>query len=164
MKTNVEAPNLGLIEKEYPYRYKWSSTIGVLITGGLGAFGGAWFATLDNKVWWWLLSIFFVFLFLLGLFVTVINIWGNRKFILTRDNIYLPSIWKSKTYTLIPFSEIDKAILTDVQGNVILRLFFDGKEYSITHSWLPSIDSFNEILQIVNERAKFPLDTSRSPS
>ena len=106
----------------------------------------------------------FVFLFLLGLFVTVINIWGNRKFILTRDNIYLPSIWKSKTYTLIPFSEIDKAVLTDVQGNVILRLFFDGKEYSITHSWLPSIDSFNEILQIVNERAKFPLDTFLPPS
>src|SRR5258708_28537761 len=152
MKFGVGSPNLGLIEKEYPYRYKWSSTIGLLITGGFGSFGGARFAELGDGIWWWLFSLFFAILFLFILFVAFINIWGNRKVIVTKENIYLPSIWKTEQYTSIPFSEIDKAVLTNVYGNVILRLFVDGKEYSITHSWLPTENMFKEILAVVNER------------
>ena len=152
MKTNAEGPNPGLVEKEYPYRYKWSSTIGVLITGVLGVFGGVWLAVSGNGFWWWLFSLFFAILFFLGLYILVVNIWGNRKLVITRENIFVPSIWKSERYTMISFTEIEKAGLINVYGNVILRLFVGGKEYSITHSWLPSIDSFNEVLKIVNER------------
>jgi hypothetical protein len=83
-------------------------------------------------------------------------LFGNRRLLITKNELYLPVVWKSETYTLIPFSEITGADLIELSGNVILRIFVHRKEFNITNSWLPSIDSFNEILQIVNERMKSP--------
>ena|SRR6266496_3541535 len=157
MNFNVTLPTVESIEKEYPYRYRWSSTLLVIIACGVGAPGMAWLAIFGKGLlrwFWWFGSIFMLFLFLYGLYIAVINLFGNRRLIITRDSIYLPSIWKSEKYTLIPFAKVDKATLINLQGSAILRLFVDGNEYSIIHSWLPSLSSFTEILQMVNERIK----------
>jgi hypothetical protein len=88
---NSNVVNLGLIEKEFPYRYKWSSTIGVIISGGLGMFGMAWLA-ISGSWFWWLGSLFMSVVFLGGFYIAVINLFGNRRLILTRESIYLPSV------------------------------------------------------------------------
>jgi hypothetical protein len=153
MKFVSTSPNPGLIEKEYPYRYKWSSVIGMIGICGLVSFGVGSLALSGKGLWWWwLLSAFLFIFFLFGVYVAVLNLFGNRRLILTRDSIYIPSIWKSEKYTVVRFSEITKMGLVDVQGNAILQLFVGDKEYDITHTWLPSLDTLDEILKITQER------------
>ena len=152
MDSNLSSPNQGIIEKEYPYRYKWSSTLGVIISCGLGAFFMAWFA-MHGSWFWWLGSLFMFVFFLGGLYIAAINLFGNRRLILTKESIYLPSVWQAEKYSLIRFLDIKEVAVADVQGNLILQLTTDVKMYEITHTWLPSMDTFNEILKITQERA-----------
>jgi hypothetical protein len=156
MKKNVAGPNPGLIEKEYPYRYRWSSTLIMLIAFPLLGVGMLNSALKGEGWYWWIFSIFFIIFFICTLYILFVNLFGNRRLLITKKDLYLPVIWKSETYTQISFSDITEADLIELYGNVVLRIFVRRKEFNITHSWLPSIDMFNEIVQIVNERMKTP--------
>jgi hypothetical protein len=148
MKKDVEVPNVGLIEKEYPYRYRWSSIISMLLIGGFGTL------FMVQAALSWIFTLLFASLFFWALYVSVINIWGNRRLIITKDKIYLPQIHKSEKYVEILFSDITNMDIVEVYGNGMLRLFVKRKEYTIVHSWLPSVDVFNEIVQHVSNKIK----------
>ena len=163
MRLDISSSNLRLIEKEYPYRYKWSSTLSLIIICGLGAFGLAWLA-LNSSWFWWLGSAFVFLLFLSGLYIAIINLFGNRRLILTKESIHLPSVWKSEKYTIIRFSDIKEIGLLTIQGTVILQLKTNIKTYEIVNTWLPSMDAFNEILDLTQERVGLPLDNQSPPS
>jgi len=154
MKKDVEAPNIGLIEKEYPYRYKWSSTIAMIVICGFVSYLAFQNALSEGGLLWWFSSIFMFVISLFGFYNAIINLTGKRRLIFTKDKIYLPQIYKSEKYNEVLFSEITDIELVDIYGNGTLRIFVKKKEYTIVHSWLPSLDVFNEILQHVSNKIK----------
>jgi hypothetical protein len=117
----------------------------------LGALGAVWLAASKGFAWMWLFAFFFFALLLFGLWIAIVNIQGKR-FIITKDGFYLPSVWKSNSYVYIPFSDVSEVEFLEVQGNIILQLSVGNKKYAITHTWFPNRENFTEIVETLKKR------------
>ncbi len=152
MNSVNKIPNPDSIEKQYPYRYAWFPTLFMVFIGGLGTFGMVSLAISKGIAWPWFFTLLFFVLFIFGAWITIVNIQGKLRFIISKEGVYIPSIWNSKAYTFVEFSKISDVEYLEVQGNIILQLSVGSKKYSITHTWFPTKNAFQEIAEIVKER------------
>jgi len=157
MKPFSEAPDFGWNEKQYSYRFSWYYTCVALLAGGLFTYMFVGLAYAKNKPWDWAFAMLFFAIFLLGIQVAIVNIFGKLKLIITRDEIYIPLTWKWGSYTCIPFSEVRKIELINTKGNIFLQLMVGRKKYAITNTWFPSKGDFQEIVEIVQKRVQAPV-------
>jgi hypothetical protein len=148
----AKAPYPEYIEKEYPYRYRWFQVFLMIFLGFACTIGSIWEALSGIAKWIWLFTPIFILMFLGGAAIAVANLLGKNRLIITKDSIYLPSVWKSDTYLIIPFADISRVEFMEYQGNKFLRLFVGKKEYPITNTWLPT-EAFQEIADLVAERS-----------
>ncbi|MFT3890779.1 MAG: hypothetical protein QM730_04025 [Anaerolineales bacterium] len=148
------------IEKQYLYQSAWSQTLIVLSVGGLGAFGMAWLALSKNIAWFWFLAAFFLCFFLLGVWITIVNIQGKLRFMISKEGIYLPLAWNSQRHTFVRFSEVSDVEFLEFQGNTIFQVSVGNKKYPITKSWFPDKGDFQEIVDIIQARLPAQLKQS----
>ena len=160
MNSSSQPSNQSSIEKEYPYRNAWSQTLTVLTAGGLGAFGMAWYALSKNITWLWLIVAFFFSFFLLGVWITVVNVQGKLSFMISKEGIYIPLVWNSQRHTFVSFSEISEVEFLEFQGNTIFQVSAGNKKYPITKSWFPTKGDFQEIVDII--QARLPVHLKQS--
>lgn len=153
MSSIQQSASRDTIEKQYSYHNVWSQTIIVLIAGGPGTFGMIWLAVTKHMNWLWLLVLLFLLLFFLGIWIAILNVHGKLHFMLSKEGIYIPLVWKSDNHTFIPFSEISGVEFLELQGNnIAFQVSVGTKKYAIPKSYFPLNNDFQEIVEFIQKR------------
>ncbi len=150
---DASAPSDGpdFLEKQYPYRYAWSSVLTLLLGGAFIVilFGGV--TLVDAGVLSILGTIGGGIIILGGVWLAVVNRWARLKLRVTREGIHVPSIWKWSASTLIPFEGLTHVMLLRRQGNMLLRFRLGDRNHLLAGWWLAPRD-FDQLVEIVRQR------------
>ena len=152
METFPQTPGSEHIQKQYPYRYSWSSILLIMLVGGSMTLVFVWKAFSEKKASDWFFALFSFAMLFISIWLIVVNVLGKLTVKITQTGIYLPSIWNWKSSIYIPFSAISNVELFKVQGNIYLRISAGKKKYSIVHRWFPHKEDFQEIMEIAQKQ------------
>jgi hypothetical protein len=148
----IDPAQFEVIEKEFPYRMSWFPTLLMIILCGTLSAAMFALAASDGGVLYWLLGGIIFSGFVLGAWISILNLQGNLTFKLSRSALHIPFIWNSKRHRLVRFEDITRVKFIEYQGNLILEVEAKGKKYPIAHAWFPSLEAFQEVVQTVQER------------
>lgn len=152
MDTIPQTPFLDSLEKKYRYRSSWGNlVITIIVCGVIGFFLGL-LAFSEKSLWLGLLAFFMLLVFLLGIYMAIVAIWGHLELKLTNDGIYIPNTWRWDSYIFIPYSGVTLVQLFKVQANTFLQLSVGKKKYALVLAWFPHKGDFLEIVETVCNR------------
>src|SRR5581483_4496878 len=100
----------------------------------------------------WVLAALFLVTFLLGVWISIVNIQGKLRLMISKDGIYIPVIWNSQNHIFVRFTEITGVEFMEVQRNMIFEITVGSKKYPITKSWFPIEGDFQEIVDTIKAR------------
>ncbi len=147
----VTAPDPGIVEKQYLYRYRWSAVISVVLIGGALAAGTIWLALSERRPWILILAVPLVAMFVLGGRAALINVQGRHRLVVAQDGLYVPAFWNDRSYTRIPFQAITRMETLEHEGAAFCHVWVGKRKYSLADSWL-SREDFAQVVETINAR------------
>ncbi len=151
MNTPVAAPDPGIVENQYPYRYKWSAVISVVLVGGALAAGTIWLVFSERRLWILVAVAPLLAMLVLGVRAALLNVQGRHRLIVAQDGLYMPAFWNDRSYTCIPFHAITRMETFKHEGTAFCYVWVGKRKYSLADSWL-SPEDFEQVVATIARR------------
>ncbi len=151
MNMPVRAPDPGIVENQYLYRYKWSAVVSLALVCGALAAGTIWLALSERRPWILIAAAPLLAILVLCVRVALLNVQGRHRLIVARNGLYVPGFWHDRSYTFIPFQAITRMETFEHEGTAFCHVWVGKRKYSLADSWL-SREDFAQVVETITRR------------